>query len=102
MYAQFAKIYTRPGKKQKLMDFLKWDGEVAEGSEPETLRFEFYEDPNDDSAIFLYEGYTNEAGFEAHKAGEPFQQFIGGIAEECIESMDKLMVWNTSTWPPTK
>jgi quinol monooxygenase YgiN len=75
---------------------------VAEASEPETLRFDFYEDPNDDSVIFLYEVCTNEAGFEGHKAGEPFQQFIGGIAEECIESMDKLMDWNTSTWMPSQ
>ena len=45
MYATFIKLYTRPGKKQKLIDLLKWDGEVAEASEPETLRFEFYEDP---------------------------------------------------------
>ena len=100
MYAVFAKFYTRPGKKQKLVDFLKWDAEVADESEPETLRFEFYEDPTDGSAIYLYETYTDEAGFEAHKAGEAFQKFISGVAEECIESAERLMDWTTATWPP--
>ncbi len=105
MYAVFMKIYTRPGKKQKLLDLFKWDAEVAEASEPGTLRFDFYEDPSDDSAIYLYEAYTDEAGFEEHKKGEPFQAFIGGISEECIASSDRLMdwkTWNTSIWLPSK
>ena len=100
MYGGFWKPHTRPGKKQKLIDFLKWDAEVADQSERDTLRFELYEDATDDSAIYLYEAYTDKAGFGVHKRGEPFQKFISGLAKECIESSERLMDWTTATWPP--
>jgi quinol monooxygenase YgiN len=70
---------------------------VARDEEPATLRFDVFEDPNDNSGVYLYEAYVDMAGLEAHKLGEPFKAFIGGIMEECIDS-DKYLIpkWTTA------
>ena len=70
MTAAFMKLNVRPGKKEKLLEFLKWDGQVARYEEPATLRFDVFEDPNDNSGVYLYETYVDMAGLEAHKLDE--------------------------------
>jgi autoinducer 2-degrading protein len=88
MIGMFLKIEIKAGMRDELVEFLKWDAAVAKSGEPNTLRFDVY--PTDDeNVIFLYEAYTDAAGFEEHKAGEPFQKF-GEIRERCIESMEIL------------
>jgi autoinducer 2-degrading protein len=82
---------VKPGKKEKLIEFLKWDTQVARDEEPGTLRFDAFEDPNDDSVVYLYEAYVDMAGFEAHKEGEPLKKFLGGLKDECLESMEGIV-----------
>ena len=72
MIAAFFKANVRPGKKEKLLEFLKWDCQVARDDEPATLRFDVFEDAENDSVVYLYEAYVDMAGFEAHNQGEPF------------------------------
>jgi autoinducer 2-degrading protein len=91
MIAAFLKANVRPGKKEKLLEFLKWDCQVARDEEPATLRFDVFEDPNDDSIVYFYEAYVDMDGFEAHKQGEPFKTFIGGLKDECIESLEAIV-----------
>ena len=52
MIASFVKVNVRPGKKEKLIDFLKWDVQVAFDEEPATLRLDVFEDAEDDSLIY--------------------------------------------------
>ena len=92
MIAQFIKANVRPGKKEKLIEFLKWDCQVARDEEPATLRFDVFEIEGDDSVVYFYEAYVDDAGFETHKQGEPFKQFVGGLVDECIESMEPAML----------
>ncbi len=97
MIAAFMKASVRPGKKEKLIEFLKWDAQVARDDEPATLRFDVFEDAEDDSVVYFYEAYVDKAGFEAHKAGAPFQKFVGGLMDECIESVDAVVPgWTTA------
>ena len=91
MIAMFLKVNVKPGKKEKLLDLLKWDSQVARDDEPATLRFDVFEIPDDDSVVYLYEAYVDMAGFEKHKQGEPFKAFMGGIKDECVESWKALM-----------
>ena len=95
MIAQFIKANVRPGKKEKLIEFLKWDCQVARDEEPATLRFDVFEIEDDDSVVYFYEAYVDDAGFETHKQGEPFKQFVGGLMDECIESLEPAM----PSWP---
>ncbi len=91
MIAAFLKANVRPGKKEKLLEFLRWDSQVARDDEPATLRWDVFEIPNDDSVVYFYEAYVDQAGFEAHKLGEPFKAFVGGLKDECIESMEGIV-----------
>ncbi len=91
MIAAFAKVTLKPGKKQKMIEFLKWDVEVSR-NEPATLRFDIFEDPDDENVIYWYEAYVDAAGFETHKQGEPVKKLLdGGLWDECIESVEPAM-----------
>jgi autoinducer 2-degrading protein len=56
-------------------DFIKWDAQVAREDEQEsgTLWFDYFKDPRNSNAFFVYEAYRDEAAFDAHKQNEPFQ-----------------------------
>ncbi len=91
MIAAFAKVNLKPGKKEKLIEFLKWDVEVSR-NEPATLRFDVFEDSNNDSVIYWYEAYGDAAGFETHKQGKPVKKLLdGGLWGECIVSVEPAM-----------
>ena len=97
MIAALLKAKVRPGKKDKFLEFLKWDCQVARDEEEGTLRFDVFEDPNDDSIVFFYEAYVDQAAFETHKLGEPFKAYIGGLNEECTESIEPVIPgWTTA------
>jgi quinol monooxygenase YgiN len=71
---------------------------VARDEEPGTLRFDVYEDDEDDRVIYLYEAYVDEPAFKTHQANPPFQQWSGGLKDECIESAElPLKMWTQST-----
>ena len=97
MIAVFFKVNVKPGKKEKLLDLLKWEAQVARDDEPATLRFDYFEIPEDDSVVYLYEAYVDVAGFEKHEQGEPFKAFSGGIKDECTESFEAIVPgWTTA------
>jgi len=101
MIAAFLKANVRPGKKEKFLKFLKWDCLVARDEEEGTLRFDVFEDPNDDSVVFFYEAYVDQSAFELHKLGEPFKAWIGGLKEECTESIEAIVPGWTSAYCTT-
>src|SRR5437870_1626562 len=82
MFGIVFRIEAQPGKYQELVEFLKWDGEVCRDCEPGTLRFEFYRDPNNDNAFYVYEAYRDLDAFEAHKKNEPFQRWSSGLRDK--------------------
>lgn len=101
MIAAFFKVNVRPGKKDELIEFLKWDGTVARNEEPGTLRFDVFQDPDNENVLFLYEAYSDDAAFEAHKANPPFQKFANGLRDDCIESFEPVINgWTEAIWPP--
>ena len=91
MITALFRVHVKPGKRDELVEFLRWDKQVAEESEPGTLRFDFYDDPNTPGAMYLYESYTDQAALDAHKANAPFIKFAAEVRPNCIESMDPLL-----------
>ena len=85
MFAAFIKLTVRAGKKEELLDYFKWECEVAR-EEPYVLRFDVFEDPRDENVIFYYEAYADEAGYEKHKTTAPMVKWFGGFKDECVES----------------
>jgi quinol monooxygenase YgiN len=40
MYGMLTRITVKPGKRTELLEYLRWDAEVAKASEPGTRRFD--------------------------------------------------------------
>ena len=99
MFGIFFRVEARPGKYQALIDFLTWDGEYAREHEPGALRFEFYRDPADANALYVYEAYRDAEAFEAHKKGEPFRRWNGGLRDELGTNFTVTMLGD-AVWPP--
>lgn len=91
MITVLIRVNLKPGKRDEVVEFLTWDQQVANESEPGTLRFDFYDDPEAENALYLYESYTDEAAFDAHRANAPFKKFVDEIVPNCIESFDRLL-----------
>ena len=86
MIAALVKLTVRPGKKQKLIENFKWECQVARDEEPHVLRFDVFEDSRDESVVYYYEAFTDEAGFEAHMTYPPSLAWAGGLKDECVET----------------
>jgi autoinducer 2-degrading protein len=90
MIAHLIKITARPGKLDELVEFMRWDADVALAEEPGTLRFDVYAVPDEPDAIFLYEMYASDVAFAAHRDGEPFKSFVDHIVPNVVDKMDFL------------
>lgn len=91
MYGTLVKIVIKPGKRDKLLDFLRWDAAVARDNETGTIRFDVWDVPGESDAVYLYEGYSDREAFETtHQANEPYKIFERVIVPECIDEMCKL------------
>ncbi|SEM07341.1 autoinducer 2-degrading protein [Syntrophus gentianae] len=99
MFGILFRIEAKPGKYQELVDFMKWDGEVCRDQEPGTLRFEFYRDPKDENALYVYEAYRDTQAFEAHKDHAPFQRWVSGLQNELGTNL-KILFRGEAAWSP--
>jgi (4S)-4-hydroxy-5-phosphonooxypentane-2,3-dione isomerase len=79
MYGGMIRLVVQDGRKNELLDFLRWDADVARADEPGTLRFDVWESPDEPNVVYLYEAYADRDAFEAHQANEPFKQFVAEI-----------------------
>lgn len=85
MYGILFKVVAKPGKLQKLMDQGAWVVEVCKNEEPGTLRFDFYQDPEDKNALYVYEAYEDIEAFETHKRNEPYIHWNTVLKEEAVD-----------------
>ena len=79
MFGILFRIEAKPSKLQELIDFFKWDKKVCSEKEPETLRFEFYPDPENENALYVYEAYRDLEAFEEHKKNEPYKRWSTSV-----------------------
>src|SRR3954467_12282705 len=82
MYRMLTKIVVKPGKRSELLEYLRWDIEVAKESEPGTWRFDVWE--AEPGVVYLYEAYKDRGAFEDHAKGDPYEKW-GEVADETIE-----------------
>jgi quinol monooxygenase YgiN len=85
LYGGIVKLVTQAGRTAEVLDFLRWDAEVARTKEPGTLRFDVWQSAEEPNVVYLYEAYVDHEAFEAHKANEPFQRFIEDIVPNLAE-----------------
>jgi len=99
MFGILFRIEAKPGQRQKLIDFLRWDGEIGRDQEPGTLRFEFYQDPKDENKLYVYEAYRDRAAFKDHKQNEPFKRWISSVRDELGTNFEVLFA-GEAIWSP--
>ena len=84
MYGMLTRIVVKPGKRSELLEYLRWDAEVAKASEPGTWRFDVWE--AEPGVVYLYEAYKDRASFEDHAKGDPYKKW-GEIADKTMEQV---------------
>jgi hypothetical protein len=52
VYGILIRLTTRPGKWDEVLDFLRWDADVARHSEPDTLRFDVWGVPGEADTLY--------------------------------------------------
>jgi autoinducer 2-degrading protein len=90
MYGMLVRIVVKPGKRSELLDFLRWDAQVAKASETGTWRFDVWEVEveGEPDVIYLYEAYKDPAAFECHKKHDPYKKWkemVDKTMEQVIE-----------------
>lgn len=75
VYGMLTRIVVKPGKRSELLEYLRWDAEVAKASEPGTWRFDVWEAEREPGVVYLYEAYKDRAAFEDHAKGDPYKKW---------------------------
>jgi (4S)-4-hydroxy-5-phosphonooxypentane-2,3-dione isomerase len=86
MYGMLTKIVVKPGKRPELLEYLRWDTEVAKAREPGTWRFDVWETDQEPGVVYLYEAYKDRAAFEEHAKHDPYKKW-DEIADQTMEQV---------------
>jgi autoinducer 2-degrading protein len=81
MYALLIPRQIKPDHKEHFIDNLKEHGRESKASEPDSKRYEFYQDPDDTNRIWLYDAYADKAALGVHVKGAPHIQAMEAIKE---------------------
>ncbi|MFK4084594.1 putative quinol monooxygenase [Kribbella sp. NPDC020789] len=84
MYGGLARFVVRPGKREELLEVVRWSARLARDDEPGTLRLDVWAVDDEPDAIYVYEAYTSREAFELHIKNPAVQRF-GEIAEALVE-----------------
>jgi (4S)-4-hydroxy-5-phosphonooxypentane-2,3-dione isomerase len=83
VYGMLTRIVVKPGKRSELLEYLRWDAEVARATEPGTWRFDVWETEREPDVVYLYEAYKDRAAFEDHAQHDPYKEW-GEIADKTM------------------
>ena len=84
MYGGLARFVVRPGKREELLEVVRWSARLARDDEPETLRLDVWEVADEPGVIYVYEAYTSRTAFELHIKNPAVQRF-GELADTLVE-----------------
>jgi quinol monooxygenase YgiN len=84
-----AAIWTaKEGQEETILDVIKKMTPLSR-QEPECVYYQAQRSPENPRVFFLYEQYTNEAGYEAHMATPHFERYVKGEAIPNLESRER-------------
>ena len=81
MYALLIPRQIKPDHKGHFIESLKEHGRGSKAFEPDTKRYEFYQDPDDTNRIWPYEAYADKAALGVHVKSAPYIQAMEAIQE---------------------
>lgn len=80
MYAVTVTFAIHPVHWAAFLPLMKANAETSLRDEPACHRFDLALDPDQPHEMFLYELYTDRAGFDAHLASAHFRTFDAAVA----------------------
>jgi quinol monooxygenase YgiN len=84
-----AAIWTaKEGQEETILDVIKKMTPLSR-QEPGCVYYQAQRSPENPRVFFLYEQYTNEAGYEAHMATPHFERYVRGEAIPNLESRER-------------
>jgi len=96
MYGTLMRIVVKSGKRSELLEYLRWDAQVAKTSEPGTWRFDVWEVEREPEVIYLYEAYKDRAAFEDnHKAHDPYKEW-NEMVDKTMEQVSEVIPFTES------
>ena len=75
MYVVIVDFVTKPEKATAFAHAVSENGKASLAQEPDCHQFDVCVSPDEPSHFFLYEIYSDRAGFEAHLASPHFKSF---------------------------
>jgi quinol monooxygenase YgiN len=84
MYGMLTKIVALPGKRTELLEYLRWDAEVAKAAEPGTWRLDVWEAEQEPGVVYVYEAFKDRTAFEVHAANDPYKRW-DEVAHQTME-----------------
>ena len=75
---------AKPGEEKRVEDTIRKMTPLSRAEE-KNLYYQAQVSPQDPRVFFLYEQYTDEAGYEEHKASAHFQENVFGYIIEYLE-----------------
>jgi (4S)-4-hydroxy-5-phosphonooxypentane-2,3-dione isomerase len=75
MYGGLVRFVVKHGKRDELLELLRWDAQVAKDREPGTVRLDVWEVDGEPGVVYVYEVYTDPGAFEDHTKNEPVRKF---------------------------
>lgn len=95
MYAVCVMFRLKPGCRDRFMPLMTGNAQASLRDEPECHRFDVATDSADPDAVFLYELYSDRAGFDTHLASEHFVAFNAAttsmIADKTVVTWDHVV-----------
>jgi autoinducer 2-degrading protein len=91
VHGHLIRLDAKPGKRGELIDFLRWDADVARTTEPGTLRFDVWAVPGEPDALYLYDAYVDQTAFDAHRANAPYVRFVDQIVPDLVVEITFLL-----------
>ena len=87
---------AKEGEEQRVEDVIRTMTPLSRGEEG-NLFYQAQVNPEDPRTFFLYEQYVDEAGYEAHKATDHFQEHVFGyiieyLAERSVNTYETIDV----------
>ena len=80
MYAVVVTFEIKPNRLADFLPDMMTNATTSLTKEPDCHRFDVCVDPARPNEVFLYELYTDRAGFDAHLASQHFQRFDASVA----------------------
>lgn len=95
MYGGLARFVVKPGKRDELVEVLRWSARIARESEPGTLRHDSWEVEGEENIIYGYEAYRDVAAFEEH-VQNPAVQHFGKVMDDLVEGWTMVIPFGES------